>query len=160
MSVGSLPPEVSNSIHAEDLTAKLEKIGEAVKEVFEQHEAALEQLREEVTTAQTDTTDANAQKKELLDRYKVVEKEREELKAKIKNMNSDMVEKERIIIMAKNNESEMKTLSENLMNVIQQEIIQKDDSGTIEVNTQKNEQNRLFLNRPMPIRLQLWQRIG
>lgn len=104
-------------------------MGEALKDVFEQHEQTIQQLKDDVTTAQGETTDANAQKKELLDRYKVVEKEREELKSKIKNMNSDMVDKERIIIMAKNNEAEMKALSDSLLNIVQKDLILNDASG-------------------------------
>jgi chromosome segregation ATPase len=147
-------------MNSETLVLRLEKLGEALKDVFEQNDSQISQLKDDLVASQTDVTDANHQKKELLDRYKVIEKEREELKAKIKTMNSDLVEKERVIIMALNKEEEVRSLKDSMLNILQQDVLSNEEAGKIDGKTQPQEQKLYFPTDLQPKTLQLWPQTG
>lgn len=85
----------------------MEKLREALKGVFIGQENDIKTLQDELANTHSEVGNVNHQKKELLDKYKKIEEELNELKLKAKNDGIYLVEKERQIILMLSTQSDL-----------------------------------------------------
>lgn len=96
---GSLLQDKKQSADPEDIIMRIDALIEGLTEVFNGHSVDIKTLQDELANTNVEVGDVNHQKKELLDKFKKIEKELSDLKQKAKNDSIQLVEKERQIIL-------------------------------------------------------------